>query len=211
MSGGIGGLGQRVLRRPYIPVYEDAPGWQLFSRDAESSDVRVYPVRADVGALSPIGIPLVIPGTQSVWGYAEESMGGIPGVVQDMPGPAGRSVPELLTESKYVQGAVAEFRRLNGPALRASPRVFGFVVEILNHSVRRGYRPVVTVDEADNSLEIEARLDPNHLLLLQIWPSGATDGLVFSDREGFKSLEPTTVSGVVDWLVSSERLERPGH
>ena len=76
------------------------------------------------------------------------------------------------------------------------------VSEIISISVRRGYHPVATVDETDNSLEIEARLDPDHLLLLQVWPSGAVEGLIFSEAEGCKVIGPTTVDSAVDWLRS---------
>ena len=84
---------------------------------------------------------------------------------------------------------------LPGPVFRA-------MGEILNLSIRRGYRPVVTVDETDNSWEIEARLDQDHLLLLQIWPSGVAEGLIHSDAEGFKSIEAATVPDVLAWLLA---------
>jgi hypothetical protein len=133
------------------------------------------------------------------------------GLMQGLPGAEHNPAAELLPASKYVQDAVEKFRRLNAPALRSSPDAFGAVVQILNFSIRRGYHPVATVDETDNSLEIEAKLDLKRLLLLQVWPSGAADGLIFSDAEGFKSIESTTVNGVVDWLLSSEHVEKPGH
>ena len=117
---------------------------------------------------------------------------------------------KLRGGSSYVQSAIESFRRLNADAFRASPRTIDSVIEILNLSVQRGFRPVATVDETDNSLEIEARFDPRHLLLLQVWPGGAADGLMFTDTEGFKPIQPTTVRGVLEWLVSYEDLGVPG-
>ena len=87
---------------------------------------------------------------------------------------------------------------LPGPVFRA-------MVETLNLSVRRGYHPVATVDETDKSWEIEARLDQNHLLLLQIWPSGVAEGLIHSDAQGFKAIDAATVSDVLVWLSGSGR------
>lgn len=216
MSGGIGSLGQPVIRHFPIPVYEGAAVPHLLPRGAEAPDDRVYVVDVrggtggGVGPVSTTALPNMFPGAYYLLGYAEELMGGSLGLSQDLPAWGYPSDPKLLVQNKYVRDAVGEFKRLNKLDLRASRRIFGAVVEILNHSVRRGYHPIATVDETDYSLEIEARLNPNHLLLLQVWPSGATEGLIFSDREGFKSLEPTTVSGVVDWLGSSDHPEEPG-
>ena len=78
------------------------------------------------------------------------------------------------------------------------------VAKILNLSIGRGYHPVTTIDETDKSLEIEARLDPYRLLLLQVWPSGAADGRISSDMEGAELVLTGMVTGVADWLVSSE-------
>ena len=79
------------------------------------------------------------------------------------------------------------------------------IKKILDLSVQRGYLPVVAIDETDGSVEIEARLDPHRLLLLQVWPSGAADGLIFSDGEGSSSIEANTVSGVLTWLDGGMR------
>lgn len=211
MSVGIGSLGQPVLGYTDTPAYADAPVLRLSLREAEPSYVRVYDIGGGVSAFSPTASPIVVPGEYSMWAHAEQFMGGSPGLIQGLPGAVLDPAPELLHASKYVQTAMEEFRRLNAAALLASPRVLGSVVQILNLSVRRGYHPVATLDETDNSLEIEARLDPNRLLLLQVWPSGAADGLIFSDAEGFKSIEATMVSDVVDRLVSSKDVEKPGH
>jgi hypothetical protein len=136
-------------------------------------------------------------------------MGGSPGLIQGLPGAVLDPAPELLHASKYVQDAVEEFRRLTAPALRASPQAFGAVVKILNLFIRRGYPPVATVDKTDNSLEIEARLDPNRLLLLQVWPSGAADGLIFSDPNRFEPLGVTEISEVLQSIASREHPEEP--
>lgn len=210
MSGAIGSLTQPVRAYTDTPAFADAPVLRLSLREAEPSYVRVYDIGGGVSALSPTPFPIVGPGMYSMWAHLEQIVGGSLGLMRDLPGAEHDPAAELLPASKYVQDAVKKFRTLNGPALLASPGTFGAVVEILNLSIGRGYHPVATVDETDNSLEIEARLDSNRLLLLQVWPSGTADGLIFSDAEGFKSIEATEISEFLRSLVSHEHPESPG-
>lgn len=106
--------------------------------------------------------------------------------------------PERIrTENEHLLASVEQFQQASLPA------TFDSVVRIINFSVDRGYHPVAAVDDDEASLEIEARIDPNRLLLIQVWPSGVVDGVVFG-HVGFQSIEATTVNGVLDWLDSGE-------
>ena len=51
---------------------------------------------------------------------------------------------------------------------KRDPEVFDAVVKILNVSILAGYRPVVTTNENDGSLEVEARLSSGGLLIFQV-------------------------------------------
>lgn len=73
--------------------------------------------------------------------------------------------------------------------------------KILGLSRRTGYHPVIT--PTDDSLEIEARLDPNSLLLLEVWPSGAAAGLICNGAGVCKSIPCKTAIGVLHWLQAS--------
>ncbi len=106
----------------------------------------------------------------------------------------------LLSESEYVLNAVEEFAsQLND----RSPWTLDYVIRLINLSARQGYRPVVTYDGEDNSLEIEARLDQSRLLLLQVWTSGTADALIFSESDGFTAIEANEVGAVLTNLVAS--------
>ena len=74
------------------------------------------------------------------------------------------------------------------------------ISKILGLSTSAGYHPVVS--ETDYSLEIEARLDPDTLLLLEVWPSGAADGLIYTGSGEFKIIPDDTATGVLHWLLS---------
>ena len=78
----------------------------------------------------------------------------------------------------------------------------------INHSVLHGYRPVVTLDEDDDSLEIEARLGPDQLLLLHVQASGIVYGQMYSKSFGTKIIDRIKAS---DFLTGSSRKTASNH
>lgn len=118
------------------------------------------------------------------------------------------NMAELHTQRKYVRTALEGFKKLNAdePSIIET---LSCAIRILNLSIDRGYRPVVTLDEDDQSLEIEARLDPDRLLLLQAWASGSAEGIIFSDAKGFTTIEADTVSEMLGWLVDPKNEALP--
>ena len=124
-----------------------------------------------------------------------------------------QKVPGLLVESRYTHEAVREFQSLvasNTVMLLAEDVIISkmplslsnTVIGILNMAARRGYRPVASMDEDGESIEIESRLDPDNLLLLQVWHSGDAEGMLHSKANGFRDINATTADGVLQWLIS---------
>lgn len=114
------------------------------------------------------------------------------------------AIAQLQTKNVYTVNAIKNFGRVNSRRLRSSPSILHAVVQIINHSVLHGFRPVVNLDDDDHSLEIEARLDPDHLLLLHVRGSGIVDGQIYSKSFGTKTIDSTKASDFLDWLVSKD-------
>ena len=110
----------------------------------------------------------------------------------------------LQTENEFILEAVEKFTQANASALGDSPSTLDSAIQIIMFAINRGYRPVVTVDDEDNSMEIETNIDTNRLLLLQVWGSGDADGVVFLNGEDFSTIEATAITGVLEWLTSAD-------
>ena len=112
------------------------------------------------------------------------------------------AVSGLQTDNVYTLDAIKHFSRLNARQLRGSPWIRSSVVGIINNSIMRGYRPVVNLDDDDDSLEIEARLDSDKLLLLHIRGSGIVEGLISSKSSGTQWIDRINADDFLDWLVA---------
>lgn len=145
----------------------------------------------------------------SPWvGYADLDLGGTTGLRSAWLGTGDElSASGLNTENVYTRTAIENFIRLNTSEFRSFLPVLRSVVGIINYFLGLGYRPVVTVDEEDNLLEIEARLDPNQLLILQVQPTGAVEGLISNDTTGIERINATGINEVLNWLVSGESVD----
>ena len=54
--------------------------------------------------------------------------------------------------------------------------------------------------EDEQAWEIEARLDPNRLLLLQVWPDGRAEAVIHRDNVGFEPIPETSMVGILAWV-----------
>ena len=114
------------------------------------------------------------------------------------------ALAQLHTKNVYTLNALRDFGRKHSRRLRSSTWILHAVVGIINHSVLHGYRPVVTLDVDDHSLEIEARLDADRLLLLHVRGSGIVEGQIYSKLSETKSISRTKASDFLAWLVSQD-------
>jgi hypothetical protein len=123
----------------------------------------------------------------------------------------------LHSENVYAIDAIKEYWRLNAMQRpfsqgilvarrrRLSKEILDSVVGIINYFVLRGYRPVVTLDDADDSLEIGANLDADQLVLLHVRGSGFVDGRIYSKSFTTKTINRTQASDFLNWLDVQDR------